>query len=107
MTPDEILAAVIADAMRPYLVSATPAVPTETALRLAATDAVRALDELADRELPRHRAPEIVAPEFVLDAARARCDRCGRSSWAPDNVGTIDRMTQPDGRPCGGTFRAS
>lgn len=34
-----------------------------------------------------------------------RCDRCGRLEYTTD--GTIDLMTQPDGSPCGGRFRAS
>ena len=36
----------------------------------------------------------------------ATCDRCGRETWEPESVGTTDDMTQPDGHPCGGTFRA-
>lgn len=31
-----------------------------------------------------------------------RCNRCGRQTWAESEVGTEDRMTQPDGNPCGG-----
>jgi hypothetical protein len=36
----------------------------------------------------------------------AECDRCGRKTWAEAEVGTEDRMTQPDGNPCGGRLRA-
>lgn len=40
-----------------------------------------------------------------LDAAPlAVCNRCGRKTWADELVGTEDRMTQPDGSPCGGKF---
>jgi hypothetical protein len=43
-----------------------------------------------------------------LDApAVAVCDRCGRNSWAPDAVDTVDQMTQPDGLACGGWFVAN
>lgn len=43
-----------------------------------------------------------------LDApAVAKCDRCGRSTWDAGSVGTEDRMTQPDGNPCGGRFVAA
>lgn len=35
----------------------------------------------------------------------ARCDRCGRSTWAPSEVGAVDEMTQPSGLACGGRFR--
>jgi hypothetical protein len=34
----------------------------------------------------------------------AQCNRCGRKSWDADAAGTEDRMTQPDGNPCGGRF---
>lgn len=33
------------------------------------------------------------------------CNRCGRLTWNTDNVGSEDRMTQPDGNPCGGQFK--
>lgn len=36
----------------------------------------------------------------------ARCNRCQRSTVAASEVGAEDRMTQPDGGPCGGTFVA-
>lgn len=38
------------------------------------------------------------------DYGYAICDRCGRKSWAVEAVGSEDRMTQPDGNPCGGRF---
>lgn len=34
----------------------------------------------------------------------ASCNRCGRLSWSGTDLGTEDRMTQPDGNPCGGMF---
>ena len=34
----------------------------------------------------------------------ARCSRCGRSTWSLSEIDTEDRMTQPDGGPCGGKF---
>lgn len=33
------------------------------------------------------------------------CGRCHRKTWAPSEVGHEDRMTQPDGFPCGGTVQ--
>jgi len=42
-----------------------------------------------------------------LDApALARCSRCGRSTWSPREMGTEDRMPQPDGQPCAGIFES-
>lgn len=38
------------------------------------------------------------------DPPLARCNRCGRSTWSLEQVSTEDRMTQPDGNPCGGLF---
>lgn len=32
------------------------------------------------------------------------CNRCHRKTWDAETIGTEDRMTQPDGGPCGGTF---
>jgi hypothetical protein len=37
--------------------------------------------------------------------ALAECGKCHRKTWAPSEVGQEDRMTQPDGEPCGGQFR--
>lgn len=34
------------------------------------------------------------------------CNRCGRQTWSESEVGTEDRMTQPDGNPCGGRLVA-
>lgn len=34
----------------------------------------------------------------------AICNRCGRNTWDVVDVGVEDRMTQPDGNPCGGRF---
>lgn len=39
--------------------------------------------------------------------AVAICNRCHRQTWEPDAVDTEDRMTQPDGNPCGGRFIAN
>ena len=36
----------------------------------------------------------------------AQCDRCGRMTVVASEIGTEDRMRQPDGRLCGGTFEA-
>lgn len=36
----------------------------------------------------------------------AQCSRCHRLAWTTDEIGTEDRMVQPDGGPCGGTFAA-
>ena len=43
---------------------------------------------------------------LVEEPAVARCDGCGRSTWACEDVGKVDTMTQPNGKPCGGIFRA-
>lgn len=41
---------------------------------------------------------------FLNQPPVARCNRCGRAAWNPEDVGQEDRMTQPDGNPCGGRF---
>lgn len=38
------------------------------------------------------------------DPPAAVCSRCGRKTWEPMVIGAEDRMTQPDGNPCGGRF---
>jgi hypothetical protein len=38
------------------------------------------------------------------DAPSQKCNRCGRCTWSVEDFGTEDRMTQPDGNPCGGRF---
>ena len=43
-------------------------------------------------------------PHLRSDALVARCGRCGRESVAEESFGQEDRMTQPDGFPCGGRF---
>jgi hypothetical protein len=43
-------------------------------------------------------------PHLRDDAPEASCGRCGRKTWDPDQFGQEDRMTQPDGSPCGGRF---
>jgi hypothetical protein len=40
------------------------------------------------------------------DAPTLRCGRCGRQTVDMAAAGTEDRMTQPDGYPCGGRFEA-
>lgn len=40
------------------------------------------------------------------DAPTQRCGRCGRQTVDTAQFGTEDRMTQPDGYPCGGRFEA-
>lgn len=39
------------------------------------------------------------------DAPAQRCNRCGRETVATSEFGREDRMTQPDGNPCGGRFQ--
>lgn len=41
-----------------------------------------------------------------LDKPVGECGRCHRKTWFPDEVGKEDRMTQPDGYPCGGRFES-
>jgi hypothetical protein len=44
-------------------------------------------------------------PEHLRDDAPfAICGRCGRKTWSLAERGAEDRMTQPDGFPCGGMF---
>lgn len=50
--------------------------------------------ELTGDDLPYH---------LRADAAPlARCNRCGRETWSVEEVGVEDRLSQPDGGPCGG-----
>jgi hypothetical protein len=51
-------------------------------------------EELLGDDVPRHLRPD--APPL------GQCDRCLRQTWSADEVGTEDRMTQPDGNSCGG-----
>jgi hypothetical protein len=44
------------------------------------------------------------APDDTMPGRR--CNRCGRRTWAADLFGAEDRMTQPDGNPCGGRFES-
>ena len=56
--------------------------------------------ELTVDDLPYHLRMD--APPLAI------CNRCGRQSWAEEEVGVEDRMPQPDGNPCGGRLvRAS
>jgi len=41
---------------------------------------------------------------FLDSPPLAECGRCRRKTWSPEEVGQEDRMTQPDGFPCGGRF---
>lgn len=50
--------------------------------------------ELIGDDIPYHLRPD--APPL------GRCNRCYRYTWAQSEWGTEDRMTQPDGNPCGG-----
>jgi hypothetical protein len=34
----------------------------------------------------------------------AQCNRCLRKTVSANEIGKEDRMTQPDGNPCGGFF---
>lgn len=44
------------------------------------------------------------ADHYLNAPAIGECNRCHRKTWDAETVGTEDRMTQPDGGPCGGTF---
>lgn len=39
---------------------------------------------------------------FADDEPLGECNRCRRQTWDPAELGLEDRMTQPDGNPCGG-----
>lgn len=41
---------------------------------------------------------------YLDEPPAAVCNRCGRNTWDAIAVDTEDRMTQPDGNPCGGRF---
>lgn len=41
---------------------------------------------------------------FLEQPPVAVCGRCGRKTYDSDQIGVEDRMTQPDGYPCGGRF---
>lgn len=43
-------------------------------------------------------------PHLRDDAPVGICNRCGRETVDVDQFGREDRMTQPDGNPCGGRF---
>lgn len=49
-------------------------------------------------------AEEYTPPHLLPDAPVATCSRCERETVDADLFGQEDRMTQPDGGPCGGTF---
>lgn len=49
---------------------------------------------------------EISLDSLLLGQPVAKCGRCQRSTWTASEVGQEDRMTQPDGYPCGGRFVA-
>ena len=50
--------------------------------------------ELVGDDIPYH---------LRLDAPPlGECNRCHRETWATSEIDTEDRMTQPDGNPCGG-----
>jgi hypothetical protein len=44
--------------------------------------------------------------DSLLGSPVGECGRCHRKVWAPDQVGQEDRMTQPDGYPCGGRIES-
>lgn len=62
-----------------------------------------ALDDAAERYYPgiMDRLATVIENRPV-----GRCNRCQRAAWDDAAIGTEDRMTQPDGAPCGGTFEA-
>lgn len=43
-----------------------------------------------------------IGAPYIVDSLAGQCNRCGRKSWSKDEVGAEDRLTQPDGNPCGG-----
>lgn len=53
-------------------------------------------------------ADQSLWPAHLRDnAPTQRCGRCGRQTVDTAQFGTEDRMTQPDGGPCGGRFEAT
>jgi len=60
---------------------------------------------LMDLNVPAGLLGDCGTEYFSIDAPPlAECDKCHRKTWAPSEVGQEDRMTQPDGRACGGRF---
>lgn len=56
---------------------------------------------------PENPGPEYIRIDDILDKPPvAQCTRCGRKTWSSSEVNTEDRMTQPDGQPCGGFLEA-
>lgn len=41
-------------------------------------------------------------PDWLNAPPIGQCNRCHRKIWAESELGNEDRMTQPDGNPCGG-----
>lgn len=55
-------------------------------------------DEMVGDDIPYHLRDN--APPL------AQCNRCLRKSWSESEINIEDRMTQPDGNPCGGRMVA-
>lgn len=47
-----------------------------------------------------------INPDWLEAPPLGVCRRCGRKTWAESELGAEDRMTQPDGDPCGGRIEA-
>jgi hypothetical protein len=62
------------------------------------------VDESEDVWIPIETGDEL--PYHLREDAEplAECEKCHRQSWDADEIGRQDMMTQPTGRPCGGTM---
>lgn len=50
---------------------------------------------------------ELIGLDTLATPPLGRCNRCHRKTWAANEIGTEDRVTQPDGNPCGGKIVAT
>jgi hypothetical protein len=48
-----------------------------------------------------------INPDWLDAEPVGQCRRCGRKTWSDMEIGREDRMTQPDGDPCGGRIEAT
>lgn len=48
-----------------------------------------------------------INPEWLNAPPIGICNRCQRHTWSAVEIDAEDRMTQPDGNPCGGRIVAT
>jgi hypothetical protein len=70
-------------------------------LWLAGSGRVHVVPDFPERQVPLGDLVPL-NPAWLDAAPLGECRRCGRKTWAAGELGAKDRMTQPDGGPCGG-----